>query len=216
MYIESNSPVGAELQNSREFITVCSPASGKVLPGPRGASSPQNIDGFSRVKQQRPPPAFPSPLPCATRLQHDISRAGSSTPRSPGWWLRGGERRQNICGGPSWVRTHRPLLLRTRLLLSAGRGPRLPGPAKVAFAHLTLSSSQPQEKFRNSPRGFQFESLFRISAGRLVAPARGKLGRRRSERCRWSGDPGRARKRDPGPRCCARGTGPLEARPAGE
>ena len=76
-------------------------------------------------------------------------------------------------GGP-WAHTHRPLL-RTRLLRSAGRGPRLPGPAKVAFAQIETLEFAITEKSRNSPRSFLFESLF-------GAAARGKLGRRRSER----------------------------------
>ena len=72
---ESNSPVGAELQNSREFIIVCSSASGKgllgtqrskltakhwrIFPSQAAAAAPSRVSQLPPLRYQSPAPHPP-------------------------------------------------------------------------------------------------------------------------------------------------------------
>ena len=77
---ESNSPVGAELQNSREFITVCSPASGKVLLGPRRSKLTAKLTNFPESSSSGLLPPFPAPSP-ALPVSSTTSAAQVAQPR---------------------------------------------------------------------------------------------------------------------------------------
>ena len=76
---ESNSPVGAELQDSRDFIIVCSPASGKVLLGPWRALR-KTLTDFPESSSSGPLPPFPAPSP-ALPVSSTTSAAQVAQPR---------------------------------------------------------------------------------------------------------------------------------------
>ena len=152
----SNRPVGAELQNSREFIIICSPASWQNPPrDPEKQAHRKTLTDFPESSSSSGPlPPFPAPSP-ALPVSSTTSAAQVAQPRG----LRAGgfgvarEDRTFAGARPGFVLTAHSFSApgscdRRGAVLACTVQPR------SLQRRLRLSSSQRQGKFRNSPRGF--------------------------------------------------------------
>ena len=145
MYIESNSPVGAELQNSREFIILCSPASGKVLLGPRRSKLTAKLTNFPESSSSGLLPPFPAPSP-PLPVSSTTSAAQVAQLRGlrAGGFVVAREDRTFAGARPGFALTAHSFFAPGSCDL---RGAVLaPGPAKITFRQVETPREQPQEK----------------------------------------------------------------------
>ena len=151
----SNRPVGAELQNSREFIIVCSPASWQNPPrDPEKQAHRKTLTDFPESSSSSGPlPPFPAPSP-ALPVSSTTSAAQVAQPRG----LRAGgfgvarEDRTFAGARPGFVLTAHSFSApgscdRRGAVLACTVQPR-------SLSRRLRLSSQRQEKFRNFSLGF--------------------------------------------------------------